>query len=121
MMIDPRHQIPLDTAVANSTPGRRALTQQLYACAMREFLGQRQKEPDTFWIHRETRPASAKNTEGLTVTVTDMDTGLFIQLVGVVFKTPVAAKEGPFLTFGKKYLAETKNPQLHNTAVKIWR
>ena len=121
MIIDPRHKIPLDTAVANSTPGRRVLAQHLYDCAMREFLGQQQQEPENFWIHRESRTTSVKNTEALNVTVTDMDTGLFVQMVGVVFKTPSSIKDGPFLTYGKKYLAETKSPQLHNTAVKIWR
>jgi hypothetical protein len=120
-MIDPRHKIPLDTAIANSTPGRRALAQNLYDCAMREFTGQQQKEPENFWIHRESRATTVKNTEALTITVTDMDTGLFVQMAGIAFKVPASVKEGPYLTYGKKYLAETKNPQLHNTAVKIWR
>lgn len=121
MIIDPRHKIPLDTAVANSTPGRRALAQNLYDYALKEFLSQPQQEPENFWIHRESRPTKEKNVEAVTVTVTDMETGLFVQMVGTVFKTPPSAKEGPYLTYGKKYLAETKNPQLHNTAVKIWR
>jgi hypothetical protein len=123
MIIEPRHKIPLDTAVSNSTPGRRALVQNLYDCAMKEFFGQQQNEPENFWIFRETGPTREKGTAAVTVTVTDMESGLFIQLVGTVFKagTPTTAKEGPFLTYGKKYLAETKNPQLHNTAVKIWR
>ncbi len=120
-MIDPRHKIPLETAVANSTPTRRALAEQLYHCALREFQGQSQKEPETFWIHKEARSVSDKNTEAVTVTVTDMDTGLFVQMTGALSKSPVAIKYGPFLTYGKKYLSETKNQQLHNTAVKIWR
>lgn len=121
MIIEPRHQIPLDTAISNSTPGRRALVQSLYDCATKEFFGQEQREPANFWIHRESRPTKEKGTEAVTVTVTDTDTGLFIQLGGTVFKTTSSAKEGPFLTYGKKYLAEIKNPQLHNTAAKIWR
>lgn len=120
MIIDPRHKIPLDTAVANSAPGRKAMVEQLYQCAMSEFTGNPIKEPENFWVHREARPA-VKNVETLVVTVTEMETGLFVQLTGTVFKSPAAVKEGPYLTYGKKYLAETKNPQLHNTAVKIWR
>ena len=121
MIIDPRHKIPLDTAVANSAPGRKATVEQLYRCAMLEFLGTPGKEPETFWVHREDKPSSVKNTQGLTVTVTEMDSGLFVSLTGTVLKNPYAVKAGPYLTYGKKYLAETKNPQLHNTAVKIWR
>jgi hypothetical protein len=121
MLINPRHKIPLDTAVANSTPTRRALVQNLYICAMREFTGERQQEPENFWIHRETRAASSRGGQAVTVTVTEMETGLFVQLTGTLSKASSEVLEGPYLTYGKKYLAETKSHQLQNTAVKIWR
>ena len=109
MNIEPRHRIPLETAVSNSAPGHRVLAQNLYLCALRDYTGQQQQEPETFWIHRE------QGKRALTVTVTDMDTGYFVQLQGI------PNSDGPFLTFGKKFLAETKNKQLQNTAAKIWR
>lgn len=109
MLIEARHRIPLETAVSNSAPGHRVLAQNLYLCALREYTGQHQEEPENFWIYR------VEGKSAVTVMVTDMDTGYFVQMQGSL------KGEGPFLTFGKKLLAETKNDQLQNTAVKIWR
>ena len=56
----------------------------------------------------------------VTAIVTDNDLGLFVQLSGVVGDDG-KIKEGPYLVFGKKYLEESKNAQLSNTAVRLWR
>lgn len=121
-MIEARHQIPLETAVKHSNPGRKALVEHLYQVAMGELKSQPIKEPETFWIHIEHKESPIKTAKALIVTVTDMDTGLFIRLTGLVEKArPSNVVDGPYLTFGKTYLSETKNPQLQNTAAKIWR
>jgi hypothetical protein len=89
---------------------------------MRELKGQQQAEPENFWIHRENRPASIKNAEAVSITVTDLQTGLYVKFNSVISKSaPNTILEGPYLTYGKQFLVETKSPQLHNTAVKIWR
>ena len=51
---------------------------------------------------------------GLTVTCTDVETGLFIQLSGD------PAKGWPLLVFGKKFCQESRDQMRQNVATKIW-
>ena len=60
------------------------------------------------------------NLTQVTAVATDDLTGLFVQMVGTV-DTAGQVKDGPFLTFGKKFLEESKSAQLSNTAMRMWR
>lgn len=116
-MIEQRHEIPLTTAVSKSVPGKGALIQSLY------------HECDSLLHNRPTKTTSVgkvrvvtplKDGEQVTATITDEATGLFVQLTGS-FLPDGSRKDGPFLVFGKKYLEESKIPQLSNTGVKLWQ
>jgi len=123
----PQHKIPLETAIKTSVPGHRPIVQALYDAARNVFEGIQTEMPDNFWAQcswsKATKNLGDGNARETSLTLTDMNTGLFVRFNGI---TGQGAKrstivEGPLLIFGKLYLAETKNPQLQNTAVKLWR
>ena len=116
-MIDPQHGIPLTTAITASAPGRGALVEALY----RECLNLFKAQPTTTGTVTKQRSVfHADGKQRLIATVTDNESGLFIQMTGALNAAGVVS-EGPFLSFGKKYLEESKPPMLHNTAVRLWR
>ena len=114
-MIDQRHEIPLTTAITKSAPGRGAVIESLYREAMSLFNNVPTR---TMTVTKQRSQLPAKNGAHVTATATDGATGYFVQLTGLVEDNVV--KEGPFLIFGKKFLEESKNPQLANTGVKLW-
>ena len=114
-MIEQRHEIPLTTAINKSAPGRGAIVESLY----RECLNLFNNVPTkTGGITRHRTQLQAKNGTHVTATVTDDTTGYFVQLSGLFENGE--KKDGPYLIFGKKYLEESKIPQLSNTGVRLW-
>lgn len=114
-MIAQAHLIPLTTAVQASTPGKGALAEGIYRECLNLFLNAPSQTPSSVLTkQRETTPAGA-----VTAIVTDNTTGLFVQLSGVVADGKVV--QGPYLTYGKKFLEESKNAQLSNNAIRLWR
>lgn len=124
-MIDQRHSIPLETAVTASTPGRRALVQSLYAEAEAVFFDRYSKGGTVLRSRQVLSKLKKDKMELHTIVaeVVDLESGLFIRLNGSldVAKSPAEAMSGPFLVFGKQFVSEMQNPQLQNTATKIWR
>ena len=116
-MIDPRHDIPLTTAISASAQGRGSVVQSLYRECMSLYKNEGTK---TSTVTKQRSVLPAKNGQHITAVVTDNDSGLFVQLTGLV-SAEGEHKDGPYLTFGKKFLEESKNPQLSNTAVRLWR
>lgn len=113
MSIDARHQQPLTIAVTASTPGQGAKAEHLYRLAL-DLFHDRELGTQDVLVNRICY-AATDGTLLVLATVTDLATGLFVQFTGA----PGAAL--PFVTYGKKFLQETKNPQLNNTALKLWR
>lgn len=112
-MMLPQHEIPMTTAITASAPGKGGLLQGLYRLCMDLFNNVEESRTSTVTKVRTVH-------EGVvTAVVTDNATGLFLQLTGA--DAVGKPKEGPYLTFGKKFLEESKNAQLSNTAVKLWR
>jgi len=122
--MEQKHSIPLTQAVNASTPGRGALAESLYAEAENTLLNRvpATQPPGRVARTRQVIPL-AGDLQHVMATATDEETGLFVQLGGVLNPKlkPLKLAEGPFLTYGKKYLMETKSPQLANNAIKIWR
>lgn len=115
-MIEAKHEIPLTTAITKCAPGRGAIVQALY----RECLSLFNNVPTkTAGVTKQRSVVDRPPAQLVTATVTDDEGGLFVQLTGVL-NAEKKVQEGPFLTFGKKYLEESKNPQLSNTAVRLW-
>ena len=115
MIIEQRHEIPLTTAINKSAPGRGAIVESLY----RECLNLFNNVPTkTSGVTRQRSQLQAKNGTHVTASVTDDPTGYFVQLTGLFDGTE--KKDGPYLVFGKKFLEESKNPQLANTGVRLW-
>lgn len=123
MKIAAQHQQPLTTAITSSTPGLGAKAETVYRKAY-DLFHNRDIGDGPFQGRRLTIPGISKafkNQHHVLATVTDMETGLFVQMEGILDTTVETAVTGPFMSYGKKFLEETKNPQLHNTAVKLWR
>lgn len=116
-MIDPKHEIPLTTAISASCPGRGSVAQALYNECLNVF---KNTESRTSTVTKQRSVFNVQGGTHVTAIVTDNDLGLFVQLSGVVNESGVVT-EGPFLVFGKKFLEESKNAQLSNTAVRLWR
>jgi|SRR5262252_1519390 len=117
MIISQQHQIPLTTAITKSAPGRGAIAEALYREALNLFNN---KPTQTGTVAKSRSVVPLNEGESLvSAIVTDNTTGLFVQLTGVQAVNG-ETKSGPYLTFGKKYLEESKNAQLSNTAVKLW-
>jgi|SRR5271157_1255335 len=118
-MIEQRHEIPLTTAITKSTPGKGALVESLYRECLSLFVNTPTRTT-TATKQRNANPVPGSETlKAVVAIVTDNTTGLFIQLSGIVAGDKAA--EGPHLTFGKKFLEESKNPQLANNAIKLWQ
>lgn len=119
-----QQRIPLETAIAASTPGQSSLVSRLYAAAVATAMEQRKVTDEPGILkHRHVSGQAGSYTWSMVSTATDEASGIFVTLTGTVDMKPNPSvwKEGPFVTFGKKFLQELKPPQLHNTAVKIWR
>lgn len=121
--MDERHAIPLQTAINASVPGRKNLILSLYTEAEKLF---RNQESNTKTFHRDRVTEKAQTRGGAEVvavsaTVTDHESGYYVQLNGSMTPDQSKTVEGPFLTFGKIFVQEVRNPQLQNTATKIWR
>jgi len=115
-MIESKHEIPLTTAITKCAPGRGAIVEALY----RECLNLFNNVPTrTGSVTKQRSVVERPPAQMVTATVTDNESGLFIQLTGVL-NAEKQVQEGPFLAFGKKYLEESKNAQLSNTAVRLW-
>jgi hypothetical protein len=123
--IEQRHNIPLTTAISASTPGKGALVTTLYHETENVFYRRQESNGNVIRTRTLLKPEESDppTLERVLATVTDQESGLFVQLSGVLdtAKTPFKVIEGPFLAYGKKFLAEIKNPQLQNTATKLWR
>ena len=115
-MIKQEHEIPLATAVSKSCPGRGSIAQALYNECESLFLNQPTR---TTTVSKTRNATPVKEGNQIVATVTDEQTGLFVQLSGVINAEGRVAT-GPWLVFGKKFLEESKNPQLSNTGVKLW-
>lgn len=124
-VIKPQHNIPLTTAIAASTPGKGSLVTSLYHEAEALFFARQESNANVIRTRTILKPeeTDAATAERVIATVTDQESGFFVQLSGVLdmSKTPPRPVEGPYLTYGKKFLTEIKNPQLQNTATKLWR
>lgn len=112
-------------AVNASTPGKGALAESLYMEAENTLYNRPSNaQPSRVARTRQVIPTGQdKELHHVIAAATDEETGLFVQLVAVLnpMEKPLKPLEGPYLTYGKKYLMETKSPQLSNNAVKIWR
>lgn len=115
-MIESKHEIPFTTAITKCAPGRGAVAESLYRECMSLFLNVPTK---TGSVTKQRSVVERPPSQTVTATVTDDTSGLFVQLTGIL-NADKKVQEGPFLTFGKKYLEESKNPQLSNTAVRLW-
>lgn len=115
-MITQQHEIPLTTAITKSVPGRGALVMSLYS----ECESLLENKPTKARSIRTRTSMPIKGGTQVIATVTDPQSGLFVQLTGT-FNKDGSKKEGPHMTFGKKFLEETKNPQLSNTGVMLWQ
>jgi hypothetical protein len=105
----------MSVVLGKLTAPRQALIKRLYADAENLFADRQvQKAPVRRERSSSTDPDGCKHVKAV---VTDEETGFFVQLTG---KWTGAILDGPFLVFGKKYLEETKSPQLSNTGVKLW-
>lgn len=120
--MDQRHSIPLETVVSKSLPGQKTGVFTLYAEAERLF---RDDESSARGLTRARVSENVKREEfkkpckTVTAMVTENESGFYIQLAGVLDPEGKVI-EGPFLTMGRLYIQETKNPQLSNTAMKIF-
>jgi len=120
-MIEPKHSIPLTTAITASTPGKNALIEALYSEAQDLFFDRQGKGTNLSRIRMVVKgEGQPKDSQAILARVVDNETGFFIELTGVIDKSAKAVS-GPFLCYGKLYLNEWKNPQLSNTQTKIWR
>lgn len=124
-VIKPQHNIPLTTAIAASTPSKGSLVTSLYHELERLYFQKEDGKGNVIRTRIVLKPedGDAPGLERVIATVTDQELGLFIQFNGTLdtTKQPPKPVEGPYLTYGKKFLTEFKNPQLQNTATKLWR
>jgi hypothetical protein len=120
-IIEQRHQIPLATAVAASTPGRMSLAENLYQEALSVFFsGQLTgKCPKVLKVRSVIKDGEAAG-QVVLARIVDFETGLFIELSGTLNEAREAIR-GPFLAYGQFYVSEGQNPQLANTQTKLWR
>lgn len=118
-----QHRIPLTTAVNASTPGKMVIAQALYQEAEDLFFNRPGKGGNVIKTRITAKPDGPikPNQAHVIARVTDFESGFFVELSGVLDSKSGAALTGPFLTYGKLYLSESKNPQLSNTQTKIWR
>lgn len=119
MKIAPQHQQPLNIAIGNSTPGQGARAEMLYRKAFDLFHGKDVGEGP--WQPQRLVITATPKIETVLATVTDNDTGLFIQMTGTLDKKTGTALTGPNMVYGKKYLEESRSPQLANNGIRIWR
>jgi len=120
--MDQKHAMPLQTVTSKHLPTSKGLVETLYLEAERLFHEQSSTATKVLRT-RTTQPIMRKDLEkghiAIAATVTDEETGLYIQLTGLT-DAKKNLVEGPFLTFGRVYVIETKNPQLSNTALRIF-
>jgi hypothetical protein len=120
--IPEQHRIPLETAIAASIPGQHALVARLYKEAADMLNSEKIRETPGILKHRQSNVMAGTTTWAVTVSATDEATGYFISMNATFTHrtAPASYHEGPFLTFGRKFVQEHKPPQLNNTATKLW-
>jgi hypothetical protein len=109
--IDPKHLPALQAAILkNGSKLDEHLVSSLYRRAKAAYTGTETGVPDS-------KVSIVKTLSSIklpAVTVTDMETGLFIVLA------QVAEGGQPLLTFGKKFCQEHGDAMRQNVATKIW-
>ena len=116
--IDPKHLLPIQAAIMKH---RSRLDEhrvaQLYQMARTALRGSQtaagSQDPKTLL----TRAISS--TGGVSVTCTDADSGLFVQLSEDAGASS-EKKGGALLTFGQKFCQENRDTMWQNIATKIW-
>jgi hypothetical protein len=121
MTIEPRHQIPLNTALAASPPGQKTLVENLYREARSLFFqGQLSGQLPKLLPVRTVIGEDQNQGRVILARVVDFETGFFVELSGTLNAKQEPVR-GPFLGYGKFHLSEAQNPQLANTQTKLWR
>jgi len=110
--IDPKHLPSLQAAIMkNRSRLDEHLVSKLYRMAKAAFDIEDQKDAGD----AKTQMAMSVHPNGtITVTATDVETGLFIVL------SRIPNVPGNFLTFGKKFCQERRDAMRQNTVTKIW-
>ncbi len=118
-----QHSIPLTTAISASTPGKRALAESLYSEAEALFFNRPSRGGNIVKNRLTTKAESEGKPSQIYVQarVIDFESGFFVELSGVLDNKAGTAVTGPFMSYGRLFVSETKNPQLSNTQTKIWR